>query len=61
MSEVYQLPKFRKFIKNIYYENGENYDGKIDLSELDRKLDSHKISLKKNLRKPNLFNKFKYQ
>ena len=52
MSEEYQLPKFRKFIKKIYYENGDNFDDKIDLSELDRKLDSHKISLKKSLRKP---------
>ena len=53
MSEEYQVPKFKKFLDKIYQEANEKFDGRIDLSELDRKLDSHKISLKKSLRKPN--------
>ena len=43
----------KKFLDKIYQEANEKFDGRIDLSELDRKLDSHKISLKKSLRKPN--------
>ena len=50
VSEVYQIPKFKKVLRNIYKKDNKYFDEKIDLSELDRKLDCHKINLPKNLR-----------
>jgi glycosyltransferase involved in cell wall biosynthesis len=52
MSETFQVPRFKKFLKKLYDEDNHNFDTKIDLTELDRKLDSHKITLEKKLRKP---------
>tara|TARA_Y100000591_G_scaffold310748_1_gene313409 strand:+ start:822 stop:1994 length:1173 start_codon:yes stop_codon:yes gene_type:complete len=50
VSEEYQIPKFRKLLNKIYSSNKLKFDKTIDLKELDRKLDSHKINLPKNLR-----------
>ncbi len=50
VSEVYQVPKFKKILRKIYKKDNENFDEKINLSELDRKLDCHKIDLPINLR-----------
>ena len=43
VSEVYQIPKFKNVLKKIYKKDNENFDENIDLSELDRKLDCHKV------------------
>ncbi len=53
LSEEYQVPKFRKFLNDIAKKDNVKIDKGIDLSELDRKLDSHKINLPKNLRAKN--------
>ena len=53
ISEKYQVPKFRKFLNEIAKKDKVKIDKSIDLSELDRKLDSHKINLPKNLRLQN--------
>ena len=49
LSEKYQIPKFKKILRDIYKKDGNKFDEKIDLSELDRKLDGHKLNLPKNL------------
>ena len=50
VSEVYQISKFKNVLKEIYKKDNENFDENIDLSELDRKLDCHKVNLPINLR-----------
>jgi len=50
-SENYQLPRFKKFLKLFYYQNNEKFSDDNNLNNLDRRLDSHEISLPKNLRK----------
>ncbi len=52
VSEKYQIPKFKKVLNNIYRSRKVKFDKNIDLSELDRKLDSHKINISPELREP---------
>ena len=52
VSENYQIPKFKKVLNNIYRSHKVKFDKNIDLSELDRKLDSHKINISPELREP---------